>query len=324
MGEEDSKAVVSSMKLISGDFFPLPIMLDIDRENAKALRLGRWYSLLFEGKQAGEILVEEVFRIEKDGLSRKLFGTDQDTHPGVLKLNSLKEFAVGGEVRIDSQLIRDLYTPSFAKKTMNERGWKSIAGFQTRNVPHRAHEYLIRVALEISDGILIQPLVGPTKSGDFSPQAILTSYETLVNNFLPRHRVLLGTLNTSMRFAGPREALFHAVIRRNFGCTHFIVGRDQAGVGGWYGKYDAQDMALEFEDKIGIRILALKGPFFCSACDSIASENTCPQEHLHRGSRIEISGTWLRESIRSGDNLDSRLVRPEIANSVKNLVNLFD
>lgn len=208
-------------------------------------------------------------------------------------------------------------TPKRTSKLFEEKGWNKIVGFQTRNIPHRAHEYLLRVALESSDGLFIQPLIGKKKKGDFTSEAILAGYRKLASEFLPTDRVVVGTLSTKMRYAGPREAIFHAQIRKNYGCTDFIIGRDQAGVGNWYGKYEAQQLAKSLEGRLGIRILALKGPYYCSKCEGIVTENSCSIQHAKFSH--EISGTDIRRILSTGDLPDSRFFRPEILQALKGM-----
>jgi len=191
-------------------------------------------------------------------------------------------------------------------------------------VPHRAHEHLIRIALETSDSVLIQPVIGLRKEGDFSSNAIIRGYEVLISEFLPSERIMLVPIKIPMWFAGPREALLHAIIRKNFGCSHFIVGRDQAGVGNWYGKYDAQDLAIKHEKELQIKILPLREPFYCSICGSMASENSCSMNHQTGGGRHEISGTWLRKTIRNSERIDNRLVRPQVIDEILKLGDIFE
>ena len=207
--------------------------------------------------------------------------------------------------------------PQDVSDVFKKRGWKKIVGFQTRNVPHRAHEHLLRIALETTDGLFIQPLIGKKKLGDFTPEAIITGYKALIEGFLPQDRVLLGTLSTRMRYAGPREAVFHALIRRNFGCTDFIIGRDQAGVGNWYGLYEAQELALKLEPDLGIRIMALKGPYYCAKCDGIVTENSCPPDHFKYTE--QISGTYMRQVLKEGNIPNSNLMRSEVVTALQSI-----
>lgn len=205
-------------------------------------------------------------------------------------------------------------TPFESKAIFLERKWDRVVGFQTRNVPHRAHEYLLRIALEHADGLFVQPLVGKKHAGDYTPEAIFRGYQALIGGFLPKDRVLFGVLSTQMRYAGPREAVFHAIVRRNYGCTHFIVGRDHAGVGDWYGLYDAHDLTKKFEGELGIQIMRLKGPFYCSICDGIATENTCA--HTDCGCTQQISGTYMRAILSSGELPDKKLMRHEVVSAL--------
>jgi sulfate adenylyltransferase len=186
-------------------------------------------------------------------------------------------------------------------------------------VPHRAHEYLQRVALELCDGLFIQPLVGRKKRGDYTPEAVLGGYKALITNMLPRERVLLGVLSTAMRYAGPREAIFHAIIRRNYGCTHFIIGRDHAGVQSFYGKYDAHALAKKFAAELGITILALHGPFHCRICDGIATEKTCPHIETQPDAVTEISGTLMRQLLSEATMPRPELMRPEVIAAISDL-----
>jgi sulfate adenylyltransferase len=210
-------------------------------------------------------------------------------------------------------------TPEETRAYFARAGWQTIAGFQTRNVPHRAHEYLQRLALEQVDGLFIQPLVGSKKRGDYSPAAVLGGYRTLVERFLPANRVLLGILTTAMRYAGPREAVFHAIVRRNYGCTHFVVGRDHAGVGGYYGIYEAHELTRQFDGELGITVMRMSGPFYCAICDGIATERTCGHATTHPDAITEVSGTLVRRLLASGGELRPELIRPAVVESLAGL-----
>ena len=241
-------------------------------------------------------------------------------HPGVANVMRAKPWLIGGPVKLwqagERFLFDDELSPQQTKRLFAERGWRTIAGFQTRNVPHRAHEYLQRTALELCDGLFIQPLVGLKKAGDYTPEAIMSGYRALIANYLPRGNVVLGVLSTAMRYAGPREALFHALIRRNYGCTHFIVGRDHAGVGSFYGKYEAQDFVKQHAAELGIAILALRGPFHCRLCDGIATEKTCPHVETEASVTTEISGTIMRQMLAEGTQVRAELMRPQVVAAV--------
>ena len=321
MDEAQFKSVVNDMQLITGEVYTIPIILDISKQKAREILHNKKVELKFMDELVGYLYPESFFECNREAVAEKIFGTFDSSHPGVSSFMNLEEVFVGGRVdlikRINTPVSNRSLTPEKTRDFFKEKGWNRIVGFQTRNIPHRAHEYLLRVALESSDGLFIQPLLGKKRSGDFTAEAILSGYRKLVTEFLPTDRVVLGTLSTKMRYAGPREAIFHALIRKNYGCTDFIIGRDQAGVGNWYGKYEAQQLAKTLEDSIGIRILALKGPYYCSKCDAIVTENTCSSKH--RAFFHEISGTYIREMLSVGEIPDSRFIRPEIVKALEGI-----
>ena len=312
MAEEEFVAVVDRMRL--------PVVLDVTREQAAAIRAAGRVAFLFEGQEVGELFPTSVYTCDKGDVAQKVFGTREQAHPGVALFLRMGDFFVGGAVRLTRRVYFEFskyeLTPAETRAYFAERGWQTIVGFQTRNVPHRAHEYLQRLALEQADGLFVQPLVGTKKRGDYTPEAILAGYRALVDGFLPSDRVLLGILSTSMRYAGPREALFHAIIRRNYGCTHFIVGRDHAGVGSYYGKYDAHRLTREFEPELGICILRFHGPYHCARCGGIVTERTCPHQATAPEAVREISGTLVRSILSNGGVSLPELMRPEIVAAV--------
>ncbi len=323
MTEEQFHGVVDDMRLPSGELFPLPVVLDLNSEQAgHAERAGR-LDLTFDGDEVGKVQIESVFSCDKLTVAQKIFGTSDEAHPGVKHWLNMGDHFAGGTVDLHRRSNMEFssydMTPAETQAYFDAQGWETVAGFQTRNVPHKAHEYLLRLALEQSDGLYIQPLVGLKKRGDYSPTAILTSYETLIGNFLPKDRILLGVLSTGMRYAGPREALLHSIIRRNYGCTHFIVGRDHAGVGDFYGKYEAQDITRRFGADLGIQILRFAGPFYCGICEGIVTERTCPHEADLPEATTQISGTQVRAMLSSGGPIDPHFIRPEIVKSVSGL-----
>ncbi len=316
MNEDEFRAVAATMRLPGGAPFPLPIVLDIDADAAARIKGRPSVALLFQGEQVGKLRPESIFDCDKDETCESLFGTRSPEHPGARFFISGGDRFVGGPVTLTRRAATDLapheFTPQETRALFAARGWRTVTGFQTRNVPHRAHEYLQRVALEITDGLFIQPLVGRRKIGDYAPEAILAGYRALVEGFFPKDRVVLGILTTAMRYAGPREAVFHAIIRRNYGCTHFVVGRDHAGVGDFYGKYDAHRMTERFDGELGIQILRLAGPFYCRCCDGIATERSCSHEATDPKSVVHIAGTDMRAMLLGGIEPDRRLMRPEI------------
>ncbi len=320
MNEDDVGSVADTMRLPGGEVFPLPVVLDLSSEDAERIRGRPRIALTFAGQEVGSLSPDSLFRPDKPALARKVFGTDDRDHPGVAHLFSMGEIFAGGPAqllkRIDLDTSRYELTPKETRRIFADRGWKSIIGFQTRNVPHRAHEYLQRVGLEMSDGLFVQPLVGRKKVGDYTAQAIIKGYEALIDGFFPKARVLFGILSTFMRYAGPREAVFHAIIRRNYGCTRFIVGRDHAGVGAYYGKYAAHDLTRRFDGELGIEIVRLSGPFFCRLCDGIATEKTCPHSENIPSATREISGTDMRALLTEGREPEPQIMRPEVINSL--------
>jgi len=316
MREEEFLSVVERMRLPDGNPFPLPVVLDVSAEQARALRGGQSIRLDFQGLEVGEVVPESVYTCHKASVAAKLFGTDDPRHPGVAYFSQMGDWFIGGTVRLLKRVSFDFsayeLTPAEAQAHCRSHGWKTMAGFQTRNVPHRAHEYLQRLALTLVDGLFIQPLVGWKKRGDYHPMAILTAYRTLIDQFLPSERVLLGALSTYMRYAGPREAVFHAIIRRNYGCTHFIVGRDHAGVNGYYGKYEAQDLVRHFAGELGIEVFCFPGPFYCRRCDGIVTERTCPHVATAPEDIQEISGTMIRRLLVGQEPVAPQFMRPEV------------
>jgi sulfate adenylyltransferase len=314
MNEDEFRGVVANMRLPSGEPFPLPVVLDVDAATAARVRGSNRVSLVFEGEEVGTLDPQSVFSCDKTAVAQQVYGTADMSHAGVRFFFRGGDHFVGGPIELTQRIMLDVsaheLTPAQTRVAFEQRGWKTVAGFQTRNVPHRAHEYLQRVALELTDGLFIQPLIGRKKIGDYRPEAIIAGYKALIGDFLPPQRVLFGVLTTMMRYAGPREAVFHAVIRRNYGCTHFIVGRDHAGVGNWYGKYDAHDLTRRFDGELGITILRLNGPYHCRICDGIVTEKTCPHEGTD--ATHEISGTDMRRILTGGATPDAALMRPKV------------
>ena len=320
MDESDFQSVVESMRLPDGQVFPLPVALDVTAEQAKELGHADKVKLVFQEQEVGELEPTGVFSCDKVSVAEKVFGTTDESHPGVSHLMRMGDHFVGGPVRLLEDVALDFsdydLTPEQTRSKFKKNGWTTVVGFQTRNVPHRAHEYLLRLALEQADGLFVQPLVGIKKRGDYTARAILEGYEELIGGFLPKDRVMLGVLSTTMRYAGPREAVFHAIIRRNFGCTHFIVGRDHAGVGDFYGKYEAHQMTRRFDGDLGIEILRFAGPFHCSTCGGIVTERTCP----HGPEATEqISGTDVRSILSGEGTVSPDFMRPEVIERLKGI-----
>lgn len=321
MNEKQFISVTEKMRLPSGAVFSLPVILDIDETSKAAICGADVVDLIFNDTLVGHLSPNDFFSCDRRDVARKVYGTDDPAHPGVKHFYELKPIFVGGEVvllqRASFDISADELTPDETKKIFLDRGWKRVVGFQTRNVPHRAHEYLQRIALEHADGLFVQPLVGRKRAGDYTPEAIMRGYRALISNYFPPQRVVLGILSTLMRYAGPREAVFHAIIRRNYGCTHFIVGRDHAGVGDWYGLYDAHELTRQFDGDLGIEIMRLKGPYHCRKCDGIATENTCA--HIGTNFVEQISGTYMRSILGNGNHPDPHLMRQEVVDAMKGI-----
>jgi sulfate adenylyltransferase len=319
-------SVVETLRLPSGAVFSLPIYLDVPQEVATKASKAQRLELFFEGKQVGWMDPEDVYEPNKEQASEKLFGTRDLRHPGVKQFLRSQPFFIGGTVKLLDQARFEFseyeLTPATTKAYFKSQGWNTVVGFQTRNVPHKAHEYLLRLALEMCDGLFIQPLIGWKRKGDYSPEAVIQSYQVLISQFLPMERIQFGVFSAAMRYAGPREAVFHAIVRRNYGCTHFIVGRDHAGVGGYYEKYAAQNLAQSFGEDLGITILPFAGPFYCERCGMIVSERTCTHASTNPELIHDISGTDLRRTIVGGQACDERYIRPEIIQSLQGL-NVF-
>jgi sulfate adenylyltransferase len=309
MGPADYTSVISAGRLANGHPFTIPIVL-------RAEAPGRDRIALFIGDQPVGIMdVESIYETSPEVEARSVYGTDDDAHPGVRVLKDAGRWALGGRVtalaRPTSGFPEYDLTPLQVRAIKAQRGWKTMVGFQTRNPVHRAHEYLQKVALESIDGLLLHPLVGETKSDDIPASVRMACYEELLRGYYPQSRVLLGTNPAWMRYAGPKEAVFHAIVRRNYGCTHFIVGRDHAGVGSYYDTYAAHRIFDEYAPgELGIEILRFEHTFYCSVCGGMASTRTCPHPtDKHK----TLSGTAVRKLLNDGADLPVEFTRPEVA-----------
>lgn len=308
---DDYESILYNKRLSNGLPWTLPIVLDTDNKNIKE---GDEILLKNDNNLVAIMQVEEIYGYEKRAYAEQVYGTNDAAHPGVAKTYSMNDTLLGGKI----SLINESETPYFKyamkpRETRNlfkEKGWEKVVGFQTRNVAHLGHEYLQKSALTMVDGLFINPVIGKKKKGDFKDDVILESYEVLIDNYYPRDRVVLGIFQTEMRYAGPREAIFHAIVRKNYGCTHFIIGRDHAGVGSYYHPFAAQEIFKEFPD-IGIEPMFFMSFFYCNKCGGISNDKVCPHSD-----RVDFSGTKMRQMIEAGKRPPADSMRPEVADVI--------
>jgi sulfate adenylyltransferase len=311
MGQEDYERVVDEMRLANGLPWALPVCLAVAAPPAGdrvALADGT-------GRQLAVLDVEEIFEYDREREAERCFRTTDQEHPGVARLYGQDDLYLAGRVTVfdrpEPPFPELALDPAETRKTFADRGWRRVVGFQTRNPIHRAHEYLTKGALETVDGLLIHPLVGETKSDDVPAATRVECYRVLVEKYYPPDRVLVSAFPAAMRYAGPREAIWHAICRKNFGCSHFIVGRDHAGVGDYYGTYDAQLIFDELDiDKLGIQPLFFEHSFWCNKCEGMASGKTCPHG---QEDHVFLSGTKVREMLGNGELPPEEFSRPEVA-----------
>ncbi len=317
MGRADYDRVVAEMRLASGVVWSIPVTLPVTRETAATLPTGAEVALVEPNGTVLAIMhVDEQFEYDKTREAELVYRTTDEAHPGVAALNAQGEVLLGGPVTVlNRPSVQEFpeyrLDPAAVRKSFADRGWRTIVAFQTRNPIHRAHEYLQKCAMETVDGLLLHPLVGATKSDDVSAEVRMKCYEVILDKYYPADRAMLAVNPANMRYAGPREAIFHALIRKNYGCTHFIVGRDHAGVGNYYGTFDAHLIFREFTpEEIGITPMFFDHSFFCRVCGGMASVKTCPHG---KENHVFLSGTKVREMLKNGEEPPPEFTRHEVA-----------
>ena len=325
IGKDDLDSIVKTTRLKNGVVWSIPILLDVSEDEARGLKEGEDVCLKDEAGKAIAILhLKEKYSYPKQTIAKAVFATDDLKHPGVKSTMDMKDVFLAGEIDlVDTS--REPFpkynlTPSETRRIFEEKGWKTVAGFQTRNAPHNGHEYMQKVVLSMVDGLFINPVIGKKKKGDFTDEAILRAYDVLIAEYFPKDRVFMSILPMEMRYAGPKEAIHHAIIRKNFGCTNLIVGRDHAGVGNYYEPEAAIDIFKNFTD-LEIAPITIRGDFFhCKKCAQLESERTCP--HAEEG-KIKFSGTVIRKMLVEGGSPPPEIFRPEVFEALRQLKNPF-
>lgn len=324
VGREDFESIVNTGRLKSGLAWTVPIVLDVDDQLAAKAKDADEVALASEGVKFASLKIDEVYTFDRLASARAVYGTDDPKHPGVDKMTNMKSHLLGGKIEVierigETPIRSNRMTPAQTRAEFAKRGWNTTVGFQTRNVPHVAHEMLQKAALNLYDGLYVNPLIGKKKPGDFKDEVILSAYQILIDNYYPKSRAVFATLHTEMRYAGPKEAIHHAIMRKNFGCTHFIVGRDHAGVGTYYHPFAAQEIFKNYPD-LGIQPVFFPAFYYCRKCLSYANERNCPHGPEVRD---ELSGTKMRKMVSSGEIPPEHLMRPEISRLIVSIKEPF-
>jgi sulfate adenylyltransferase len=317
VAQDDFQSILKHGRLKNGLAWTIPIILDVDKQTAQTMKDFKDVYLREGGDNFGILHVEDIYPFDKRAAMESIYQTSDIGHPGVNKMTNMKDWLVGGKIEVikripQSPLRAYRMHPTETRSEITKRGWKTIVGFQTRNVPHIAHEMLQKAALNIYDGLFISPLIGKKKPGDFRDEIILAAYKSLMENYYPKDRAMFVTLHTEMRYAGPREAIHHAIMRKNFGCSHFIVGRDHAGVGDYYHPFAAHEIFKEYPD-LDIRPVFFPSFYYCKKCLSYANDRNCPHDTKFKE---ELKGTNIRKMVSSGVIPPIHLMRPEVVNTI--------
>ncbi|HEC76100.1 MAG TPA: sulfate adenylyltransferase [Thermoplasmatales archaeon] len=317
--KNDFESILEHMRLENDIPWTIPIVFDIEN----GIKEGDEIILKAESGTTALFKIEEIYGYDKKKYAEQIFRTIDSAHPGVKRIMEMREKFAGGKItliREGEEKFKKYYLKPYETRILfKEKGWRDVVAFQTRNVPHIGHEYVQKTALTFVDGIFINPIIGKKKKGDFKDEVILKSYETLIKNYYLKERAVMSILRTMMRYAGPREAIFHAIMRKNFGCTHFIVGRDHAGVGNYYGPYDAHEIFNEFPD-LGITPIFFRSFFYCKKCGGVVNEKICPHGKEYH---IYYSGTTIREMLIKGETPPENMMRKEVAEIIMSYENPF-
>ncbi len=316
LNEADYKRVRDERRLANGLVWSIPVTLSVTAEERNTLTVGKDVALYARDSRLLALLhLEEIYSYDKQVEAEQVYKTTEDKHPGVAALYAQGEFLLGGKIslvnEVSTAFAQYRFSPAQTRELFEKNGWTRIVAFQTRNPVHRAHEYIQKCALETVDALLLHPIVGETKGDDIPADVRIKAYEAILSNYYPASRTQLAALPAAMRYAGPREAVFHALIRKNYGCSHFIVGRDHAGVGNYYGTYDAQNALRDFTaEELGITPLFFDNTFYCKRCNGMASLKTCPHDAAEH---VSLSGTRVREMLVAGEIPPIEFTRPEVA-----------